>query len=53
MTGNVFNNIFYSTIHYAAQIVQGGCGDSLVVAQFVDCGTGDMVVFDKGIGGFG
>lgn len=34
-----------------AQVIEGGGSQWLVIAEFIDCGTGNMMILNKGIGG--
>ena len=51
--GNVFHNICNGATKNAAQIVDGGGIDGFVFTKFVDGGTGNAVILDQCIGGFG
>ena len=50
--GDIFHHVLHPAVENAAQIVDGGRVQRLILAQFIQRGAGDAVVLDEGVGGF-
>ena len=50
-TGYIFHHIGHFAAQNAAKIIDGGGVQGAIVAEFVDGGTGDAMIFDQGVGG--
>ena len=48
---HIFHDILHAAFEDDAEIVDRGCIQRLVLAEFVDGGAGDVVIFDERIGG--
>lgn len=53
VTWDVFDNILDPAPQNPAQIIQRGCGNRLILSQFVNRGTGEMMILYQRVCGFG
>ena len=49
-TGDVFQDLLHRAVQNSAQVVNGSCGQGLVLAELVDGGAGNAVIFDQCVG---
>lgn len=51
--GDIGHDVLHVAVEDPAEVVDGGGVQGLVLAELVQGGAGDMVVFDEGVGGLG
>ena len=53
LTGDILNNVFHAAAKDAAKVIDGGGIHRAIFPQLINGGTGDVMIFDQRVGGFG